>query len=179
MTRKEMTMTQVTIPQALPVTTMTERVPTMTTSDRRLLERKKRRLLFQQGWGNWAEYRQLPRVMEVDFHYTKEEGYGLGSYYLNMQDAWDRSLRALEEAQREGFQYVLFTHGWSTSRIGKTTARSQVRKLLRSKAATPYVIRRDCIQHNSVFVAAIRPIAVRMEADSADHQPSPSSLVLP
>jgi hypothetical protein len=27
-----------------------------------------------------------------------------------------------------------------------------------SKDATPYVIRRECIQHDNVFVAAIRPI---------------------
>ena len=77
-----------------------------------------------------------------------------------MQAVWDRALSALVEAQRSGKKYVLLTHGSTTSRIGKMTARSQVRKLLRSKEATPYVIRRESIQHDSVFVAAIRPLEI-------------------
>src|ERR1035437_9916430 len=52
----------------------------------------------------------------------------------------------------------MFLHGWSTSRPGNTTSRSQVRKLMQSKESTPYIVRRDCIQHDTVFVAAIRPL---------------------
>lgn len=105
---------------------------------------------------NWVEYRQLPELMEVDFHWLDEDSRGL--YHENMQVVWDRAPRSLIEAQETGKQYVMFRHGWSTSRIGKTTARSQVRKLLGSKEATPYVIRRECIQHDSVFVVAIRAL---------------------
>jgi len=74
-----------------------------------------------------------------------------------MEKVYQDSLRALQRAQDEGYDYVLFTHGRSTSRRGKTTSRSQVRKLMRSPDATPYVLRSESIQHPSVFVAAIKP----------------------
>jgi len=70
----------------------------------------------------------------------------------------ETALAALKEAYEHGVRYVLFTHGWSTSEGWRqTTARSVVRTLMRSRAATPYIVRRECIQHNSAFVAAIRP----------------------
>jgi len=111
--------------------------------------------MFKRESGNWVEYRELPDLMHVDFHYESSET--LGSYWENMEDVAKKTLRALMRAQEEGNQYVLFGHGHSTSRIGKVTARSQVRKVMRSKEATPYIVRSRCIQHYSVFVAAIRP----------------------
>jgi hypothetical protein len=42
----------------------------------------------------------------------------------------------LTTAQNNGRPYLMFVHGWSTSRPGKTTARSVVRNFMRSKAAT-------------------------------------------
>lgn len=120
-------------------------------------------MTFKYEMRNWIEYRQLPNLREVDFHWMNEEP--RGDFYENMQAVWDVALRSLKEAQQQGKSYVLFTHGWSTSRIGKTSARSQVRKLLRSKEATPYVIRRDCIEHSSVFVAAIRPMKPGAKVD--------------
>lgn len=113
-------------------------------------------MAFNYEVGDWVKYRDLPNLIERDFHWMHEDRTGL--YHENMQAVWDVALRTLKEAQQHGKCYVLFTHGWSTSRIGKTTARSQVRKLMRSKEATPYIIRRDCIEHSSVFVAAIRPL---------------------
>jgi hypothetical protein len=74
-----------------------------------------------------------------------------------MGNVWERAFEALRGAHEQGAKYVLFTHGSSTSRLGKTTARSQVRGLMRSKEATPYILRSKCIQHDTVFVAAIRP----------------------
>jgi hypothetical protein len=53
--------------------------------------------------------------------------------------------------------YIMFVHGRSTSRQGKTTARSVVRKFMRSSEATPYIERRCSIQHETVFVARIKP----------------------
>lgn len=105
--------------------------------------------------GDWIGYRKLPNIKEVDFHRAETES--TGSYYENMQDIWNAALWELEKAQEGNYRYVLFTHGWSTSKPGKTTARSQIRKLMRSKESTPFIIRKDCIQHPSVFVAAIRP----------------------
>ncbi len=111
--------------------------------------------LFKVELGNWVSYRKLPDLKEVDFHWTGHES--SGSYYENMQSVWNTALWELEKAQKENLRYVLFTHGLSTSRRGNTTARSQIRKLMRSKESTPFIIRKDCIQHPSVFVAAIRP----------------------
>jgi hypothetical protein len=112
---------------------------------------------FIKEWGNWVEYRnRFDGLVECDFHWS-EEGRG-GSYYENMDMVWNRALEVLQKAQAEGKEYVLFSHGWSTSRMGTTTSRSQVRKLMRSKDSTPYIIRSKSIQHNSVFVAAIRPL---------------------
>lgn len=104
---------------------------------------------------NWTAFRSLPALMERDFHWAGEQG--CGAYHENMAAVRASALSALREAWENGFQFVLFTHGRSTSRRGKTTARSQVRGLMRSKDATPYIIRSKCIQHPSVFVAAIRP----------------------
>ncbi len=69
------------------------------------------------------------------------------------------TLRALQEAQRSGASYLLLLHGCSmTDGEMQTTARSVIRGLMRSKAATPYIVRNQCIQHHSCFVAAIRPL---------------------
>jgi hypothetical protein len=68
----------------------------------------------------------------------------------------------LKHAQNTVRQYFMFIHGWSTSRRGKTTARSQVRKFMRSSAATPLIDRNNCIQHDTVFVAKIRPLRVQL-----------------
>jgi hypothetical protein len=65
-------------------------------------------------------------------------------------------LSAIREAYTRGVPYVLLVHGNSTSRPGKTTQRSMIRSLMRSKDATPYIVRSECIQHHTVFVAKIR-----------------------
>ena len=109
---------------------------------------------LKNGFCNWTEFRKLPDLMEVDFHWSDNEC--TGNYYQNMQAVKNRALKSLQQAQEEGKKFVLFTHGSSTSRRGNTTSRSQVRGLMRSKEATPYISRKDCIQHNSVFVAAIK-----------------------
>jgi hypothetical protein len=111
---------------------------------------------FQKGSGDWKEYRQLPELVEVDLHHS-ERGPRQIPYYEAMDEVWGRCHGAIRDAHEQGKKYVLFTHGWSTSRPGRTTARSQVRGLMRSKEATPYVDRKRCIQHESVFVAAIKP----------------------
>lgn len=112
--------------------------------------------MFKNESGDWTRYRRLPNLMEVDFH-DSERGRRHVPYYEAMDHVWIRALDAIKTAHEQGQQYVLFTHGWSTSRPGKTTARSQVRSLMRSRDATPYIIRKESVQHDSVFVAAIRP----------------------
>jgi hypothetical protein len=107
--------------------------------------------------GDWTRFRNLPgKKIEVDFHWS-ESGRERRPYYERMDEVHSEALNALKLAQENGTKYIIFTHGWSTSRLGKTTARSVVRSLMRSPEATPYIVRRDCVQHETVFVAAIRP----------------------
>ncbi|MBP7780181.1 MAG: hypothetical protein KA045_01430 [Burkholderiaceae bacterium] len=111
---------------------------------------------FKHATRNWVEYRELlPDMVECDFHWANKPG--KNSHHENMDAVWDAGLQAITEAQATGKKYVMFTHGGSSSRIGKTTARSQVRKLMCSKFATPYILRADCIEQETVFIAAIRP----------------------
>lgn len=112
-------------------------------------------MLFKSDCRNWVEFRNLPDLLEFDMHWANESSGG--SYCENMEHVPGFVQRCLEDAQKQGKKYVMFTHGHSTSRIGKTTTRSQVRKFMRSKAATPLIVRKESIQHFSVFVAAVKP----------------------
>ena len=92
--------------------------------------------------GNWTRYReQFPGVEEIDFHH---EGRRQIPYWEAMEQVYSQALHALEEAYDRGVPYVMFQHGWSTSRLGKTTARSVIRGLMRSPVATPYILRNQC-----------------------------------
>ncbi|HEY8034497.1 MAG TPA: hypothetical protein VIF37_02785 [Methylobacter sp.] len=112
--------------------------------------------MFKKESGDWKKYKLLASSTIVDFHFVNDP-FPTGSFYENMDQAYQRSLDELKNAQQDEISYVIYTHGHSTSRRGRTSARSQIRKLMRSKDATPYIIRSKCIQHPSVFVAAIRP----------------------
>ena len=109
--------------------------------------------MFKKESGDWKPYRNLSNVVEVDFHYSAPRDV---PYLQAMEEVWSEALEVLKKAYDEGKKHVLFTHGSSTSRPGKTTARSQVRSLMRSREATPYICRRECLQHETVFIAAIR-----------------------
>jgi hypothetical protein len=92
----------------------------------------------------------------VDFHFSRDET--VGSFYENMESVREITLDALEKGYADpDVKYILFTHGWSTSRRGQTSVRSVVRGVMRSSEATPYIDRRRSIQHDSVFVAALKP----------------------
>jgi hypothetical protein len=113
--------------------------------------------MFKKGTGDWTKYRG-DGVREVDFHRSStSSGYREAFDYREaMADVERDALDALSSAYADGITTLLLTHGWSTSRPGKTTSRSVIRSLMRSKEATPYIRRSQCIQHESVFVAAIR-----------------------
>jgi hypothetical protein len=112
-------------------------------------------LPFQMGTGDWTQYRS-PECDEIDLHFGKRDGSSI-SYDEVMAEITAIVERSLGEAQRNGRSHVMFIHGRSTSRPGQTTARSQVRNFMRSKAATPFIERKHCIQHDTVFVAKLRP----------------------
>jgi hypothetical protein len=74
-----------------------------------------------------------------------------------MAQCGEDALAELQRAQMNAVGAVLFVHGHSTSRRGRTSKRSVVRGLMRSKKATPFIIRRACKQHESAFLVSIRP----------------------
>ena len=110
---------------------------------------------FKVDRGDWKNFRKLGSYIEIKGYHNEDSD--RGPYWEEMEAVYDGAKKILESAYEDGIEYVIFTHGWSTSRRGRTTNRSQIRKLMRCKDATPYIIRKECIQHYSVFVAAIRP----------------------
>jgi len=114
---------------------------------------------FIKGDGDWTEYRRLGDVVEVDLHLAEPRSSSDGPpvpYWDKMAAVEEKTLEALQAAQRDGHEFVMFLHGHSTSRPGRTTARSVVRRVMASPSATPFIDRSRSIQHDSVFVAAIR-----------------------
>ncbi len=111
--------------------------------------------MFIKEYRNWVEYRKLPGLKEVDFHHADDES--AGSFHDNMKQVKQRTIEALKDGYADpAIQYILFTHGQSTSRIGATSSRSVIRGVMRGKEATPYIDRKNSIQHGSVFVAALK-----------------------
>jgi DNA-nicking Smr family endonuclease len=114
---------------------------------------------FQAGRGPWDQYRSqldLSPSDEVDLHFGKRDPSRM-TFRQAMADVTALVVASLEQARRNGRPYLMFIHGKSTSRRGKTTARSQVRGFMRSKHATPLIDRGGCIQHVTVFVAKLKP----------------------
>ncbi len=106
--------------------------------------------------GDWKRFRDLPGVREVDFHWS-DDGPREVDYWEAMEEVHRVALNALKNAQADpDINYVLFTHGWSTSGPFKMTARSVIRSLMRGKESTPYIVKAKSIQHDSVFVAAMK-----------------------
>jgi hypothetical protein len=111
--------------------------------------------MFKKDTVDWKEYKALPRVSQVDFPYSKGEPTNV-MYFVELSNTRAMALDALQIGFERGDKYVIFTHGHAASTIGKTTARSQVRALMRSKEASPYIVREECIQQEEVFIAALR-----------------------
>ena len=97
----------------------------------------------------------LTEADEIDLHFGKRDPTQM-SYRAAMAEVTNLVIAKLREAQLDGRSHVLIIHGSSTSRRGKTTARSQVRNFMRSKDATPLIDRKGCIQHNAAFLAKLR-----------------------
>ena len=113
--------------------------------------------MFQYGGGDWTQYREFENVIECDFH-RADDGPREIAYSEAMSEVEKDTLMALRYAQAKGYRYVLFTHGCSTSSGWRqTTARSVVRGVMRSRESTPYVYKSRSIQHETVFVAAVKP----------------------
>ena len=115
-------------------------------------------VMFQRRSGGWKKYRSefgLTEADEINLHFGKRDRTKM-TYAEAMAGTLHLVIAKLKEAQRDGRTHVMIIHGASTSRRGKTTARSQVRNFMRSKHATPLIDRKQCIQHAVVFVARLR-----------------------
>jgi broad specificity phosphatase PhoE len=110
--------------------------------------------------GNWVDYRKrlgLSADDEVDLHFgSRDPGV---SYYDVMADVERLVEERLRKAQENERPYLMVVHGRSTSRPGQSTARSVVRRFMRSREATPFIVKAHSIQHPTVFIAKIRPRA--------------------
>jgi len=108
--------------------------------------------------GNWtdivAKFNLGPEDI-IDFHFGPRDG-SVKTYDEAMFEVKERVVAGVQNAQQRGRHYVMFVHGHSTSGPGKTTARSVVRQFMRSREATPYIERRGCVQHETVFLAKIK-----------------------
>jgi hypothetical protein len=116
------------------------------------------KMAFQKRAGNWVELRKefgLSQEDEVDLHFGRRDN-SVSSYEDVMADVEKLVEAKLAQAQKSGRRYLMFVHGYSTSRPGRTTARSKVRSFMRSSVATPFIERAQCIQHETVFVAKIK-----------------------
>src|SRR5262249_44824132 len=118
--------------------------------------------MFKKGSGDWTQYRKLLFLIECNLHgrtnraRADDRNLVKISHEEKMNAVYNNALVTLRNAYEQGVHWVLFTHGTSTFGRGKTTAGSVVRQLMRSPEATPYLLRRECIEHEAVFVAAIR-----------------------
>lgn len=115
-------------------------------------------MMFQRSRGDWRQYRSkfgLTKDDEIDLHFGKRDRTKM-TFAEAMAGTLNLVVAKLKEAQRNGRSHLLIIHGKSTSRRGKTTARSQVRNFMRSKHATPLIDRKHCIQHDSAFLARLR-----------------------
>ena len=92
--------------------------------------------MFTQGTGNSSQYRVRNQAPSPNYHHHEQRS---GKPYQNrMHAVYEGTLEALRNAFEAGYESIIFEHGRSTSRNGKTTARSEVRSLMRSKEAKPY-----------------------------------------
>jgi hypothetical protein len=112
---------------------------------------------MKKEFGDWRAYRRRLSLTindEVNLHFGRRE---LGtSYHEVMAEVESIVAGTLAKAHADGREWVMYIHGWSTSRPGKTTARSVVRQFMRSKDATPFIVRSECIMHDTVFIAKLR-----------------------
>jgi hypothetical protein len=109
---------------------------------------------FQVYCGDWVALRKT-KPREVDLHFGKRSPDK--PYWEAMDDVRILVHAELARARDDGTPHVLFIHGSSTSTgWQKTTARSVVRSVMRDPASTPYIVRGECIQHDTAFLARIR-----------------------
>jgi hypothetical protein len=105
--------------------------------------------------GDWTQYRSLPNLVEIDFHRGRRDR--SKSYWECMAEVREEAEQAIRQAYDEGRSWLLIGHGQSTSRPFHTTARSVIRRLVRDKSMTPYILRAQSICHPTCMAVRLRP----------------------
>jgi hypothetical protein len=116
--------------------------------------------MIRESIGPWTAYRErfgFSPDDEIDLHFDLRDPHK--RYREVMQEVEELVRDSLHKAQANDRPYIMYIHGGSTSRRGAMTARSVVRGFMRSKEATPFIERSKCVQHETVFVAKIKPLA--------------------
>ena len=105
--------------------------------------------------GDWTKLRRVPGLREIDFHRGRRDR--TKSYMDCMAEVYQEAFDAIRQAHRDGYRYLLIGHGYSTSGPFRRTARSQIRRLLRSPEVTPFVNRSETVQHEACVRVALKP----------------------
>ncbi len=112
--------------------------------------------MFIKADGDWEFLKYLGKIYYVDFYLPEGK-----TFYEKMEQSHRIVINSLKYAQEEGYDYVLFNHGDSRSGPVLGSPKSAVRSIMKSKEAIPYIIKKKSIQHESVFLAAIKPKIVQ------------------
>jgi len=102
---------------------------------------------------SWRDLSQLTSPpIEVDYRGDTNKPDGL-AYWQRMDQTFKAALEILKQAHKGGNTYVMFRRGLSTLRRSADYAPITIRKLMRSKEATRYIIQKNRIQQPSVFLS--------------------------
>lgn len=99
--------------------------------------------------------RSLQNVVTIDFHRGRRDR--SKPYWECMGEVWTEAEAAIRQAYEEGRSWLIIGHGQSTSRPFHVTARSNIRRLVRDKSMTPYILREQSVRHDTFFEVKIRP----------------------
>lgn len=110
-------------------------------------------MTFQKYEGDWQDLRKAGCI-ECDFHRGRRPYHK--PYWECMGEVYRETLDTIRDAYERGVPYLLIGHGYSTSAPFRTTACSVVRSVVRSKEVTPFVDRKNCVQHRACFLVALK-----------------------
>jgi len=113
--------------------------------------------MFIKKSGNLSELKDKKNIREISVSTCGTVAKAAQSRWETMNTLWETSLKELKKAQEDGLNFLVIKHGKSPNKRGQVSIGSQIRTLIRSHAAGPYIFRSKCIQYESAFVVAIRP----------------------
>jgi len=113
--------------------------------------------MFIKKSGNLSELKDQENIREIKVSSCGTVTKAAQSRWETLNELWDTSLQELKKAQEDGLNFLIIKHGKAPNKRGQVSVGSQIRTLIRSHAAGPYIFRSKCMQYESAFVVAIRP----------------------